>query len=650
MKQIFLSLAGLIMGAMLAVNATTVTYTADNQTIFSNPERGFITEVEEHVSQKHPYAVKGEESYLSGFISSDKMSLILVMYYLDEFRNVSQLPSWLLSAFDEDMQVLRNLGLKCVLRFAYTQETYDNKGKESGKDATLSIVQSHISQYKSHWQANADVIFAFQAGFVGTWGEWYYTDNFGNQQSTINDSRRAVIDALLDAVPGDRYIQIRTPLFKTGYVGDTKPLTAEEAYSDLPKARLGHHNDAFLYGATNQGTYQDTAKQKPYIAKETLYVPIGGESNIESDEDAAKWASYTATINEMSRLHWTFISGVYAPQVTNLWRNSSTFDELNRRLGYRLQLVSGEFSSEAWPGGKLSVNLQIRNTGFAPLYNARPAYIVLQGTEQFWSLPLQSDPRTWLPNGEITTINEQLTLPADLPMDDYRILLWLPDAYETLASDPRYAVRFANTGVWNAESGMNDLGATVTIGDQPYQPGDPVQLPATLNKANVNAYSENMAWHNTNYFDFGPEDAPNTDRWAEWKVRLLYPGNYIVSATGYYPNGHQWQLSLLQSGAADYALPATWASGNQTETGDTKWNLSGVKAGTYMLRIGNIMEWGQPKLLNIKLQYDGELPTGINIPTTNDQLPTTCQYDILGRPVNGSYHGIIITPGKKYLR
>ena len=638
------------MGAMLAVNATTVTYTADNQTIFSNPERGFITEVEEHVSQKHPYAVKGEESYLSGFISSDKMSLILVMYYLDEFRNVSQLPSWLLSAFDEDMQVLRNLGLKCVLRFAYTQETYDNKGKESGKDATLSIVQSHISQYKSHWQANADVIFAFQAGFVGTWGEWYYTDNFGNQQSTINDSRRAVIDALLDAVPGDRYIQIRTPLFKTGYVGDTKPLTAEEAYSDLPKARLGHHNDAFLYGATNQGTYQDTAKQKPYIAKETLYVPIGGESNIESDEDAAKWASYTATINEMSRLHWTFISGVYAPQVTNLWRNSSTFDELNRRLGYRLQLVSGEFSSEAWPGGKLSVNLQIRNTGFAPLYNARPAYIVLQGTEQFWSLPLQSDPRTWLPNGEITTINEQLTLPADLPMDDYRILLWLPDAYETLASDPRYAVRFANTGVWNAESGMNDLGATVTIGDQPYQPGDPVQLPATLNKANVNAYSENMAWHNTNYFDFGPEDAPNTDRWAEWKVRLLYPGNYIVSATGYYPNGHQWQLSLLQSGAADYALPATWASGNQTETGDTKWNLSGVKAGTYMLRIGNIMEWGQPKLLNIKLQYDGELPTGINIPTTNDQLPTTCQYDILGRPVNGSYHGIIITPGKKYLR
>jgi hypothetical protein len=41
--------------------------------------------------------------------------------------------------------------------------------------------------------------------------------------------------------------------------------------------------------------------------------------------------------------------------------------------------------------------------------------------------------------------------------------LHLPDAYVSLAGDPRYAVRFANEDVWDAETGMNDLGADIVI-------------------------------------------------------------------------------------------------------------------------------------------------------------------------------------------
>ena len=605
-----------------ALSAGTVNYTADNNTIFANPERGFITMLTGHLSKSAPYAVVGEESTLDKKKKDEKMSIVLVHYYLDNFKTKGTLPNEVLNGFDADMQVLRNKGMKAIVRFSYAEGTYGSGKSESATDASLDIVKQHLAQYKPHWDANADVIFVFQAGIVGAWGEWYYSDNFGNQTSHMNDARCALIDTLLKTVPSDRGIQIRTPLFKTEYLeylGVSKSaLTASEAYQNTAKARLGHHNDAFLYHADNMGTYQDTAKQKPYIAQETLYVPVGGETDIEDPTQAAEEASYDATIAEMSRMHWTFIQSGFSEVVTDMWRKNGTFDELNRRMGYRFQLVKGTYSEQVAQGNKISLNLQIRNNGFAPLYNERHAYLVLKNGTKIYSLPIVSDPRSWLPNGVLTTINEQIMVPSTVPAGTYQLYLHLPDAYSTLASDPRYAVRFANTGVWDEETGMNALNASLEVtaksvdpDPEPYTPGEAVILPATLNKANVNAYSDNMTWYNNDFFDFGPDDAQNLDRWAEWKVELRYPGNYIVSVNGSYPNGHQWQLSLLESGAEVYPLPATWDQGEVTEIGNASWNLTSVSKGTYTLRVQNILEWGQPKLKSITLNYDGELPTAV---------------------------------------
>lgn len=654
MKRFFLLTTAACLTA--ALSAGTVNYTADDVRIFPNPERGFIAEFDHVVTEDNPYCVKGNEEYLrQQFIEKDSISLILVLYYLDKFKSTSILPNAVFNGFETDMQVLREMGMKAILRFAYTQ---DDNGGTTGYDATLEIAKSHIEQYKNHWQANADVIFCFQAGFVGTWGEWYYTENFDNKSNRMTDKRRALVDALLEAVPADRCIQLRTPLFKTDYVGDTKALTASEAYTVTPKARLGHHNDAFLYGAENMGTYADTAIQKPYLAQETLYVPIGGETNIEDEDLAAEYASKEKTTAEMSRLHWTFIQSGYAPQTTDMWRKNGTFDELNRKMGYRYQLVSGTYSDEVEQGGKLSVKMQIRNAGYAPLYNERHAYIVLRNEEYADTLMLQTDPRTWLPNGVITTIEETVDIPDGVAAGEYRLYLYLPDLYESLADDPRYAVRFANEDVWERGTGMNKLDAAVSVvakhitpdPDPDPEPGEPVVLPATLNKANFNEYSDDMTWYNTDYFDFGPNDAENINRWADWEVELRYPGKYNVSATGYYPNGHQWQIELQNSGADAYSLPASWEAGEQTENGEAAWDLSAVPAGTYTLRVMNIMAWGQPKLKSITLEYDGNVPTGENVlhasPDDEDMFSGQA-YDLLGRPVDASYRGVVILNGKK---
>ena len=401
------------------------------------------------------------------------------------------------------------------------------------------------------------------------------------------------------------------------------------------------------------GTYADTATEKPYLAQETLYVPLGGETDITDLNLTKQWATYEKTTAEMSRLHWTFIQSGYAETTTNYWRNNGTFDELNRKMGYRYQLVKGTYSDQVAAGAKLSVNLQIKNVGYAPLYNERHAYIVLKNGNKTYPIRLASDPRTWLPNGVVTTINEQLTVPTNVPDGTYQLYLYLPDAYASIASDPRYAVRFANTNVWEASTGMNKLNASVTVtggGVTPPEPpvSDAITLPATLNKANVTAYSDNMSWYNTDYFDFGPTDAQNTDRWAEWNVYLRYPGEYIVTVNGSYPNGHQWELTLAGANKS-YTLPANYATGEVSETGEAVWDLSTMAKGEYTLKVQNIMAWGQPKLKSITLQYNGELP--LDIEHTELNAPHDGQaYDLLGRPVDDTYKGVVIQDGKKIIR
>ena len=645
MKKILLTL---LCGAIvLTAQATNVTYTADDNTIFTNPERGFIIMLEGHLTEKKPYCIKGKESSLDAHASGDKGTIILAHYYLDNYKTTATIPSKVLNAFDEDMAVLRSKGMKAIIRFSYV----DRDENETAIDASWSIVQQHINQYKSHWQANADVIFCFQAGIVGAWGEWYYTSNYGNKVDYMNSSRKQVVDALLAAVPADRCIQLRTPKFKTTYLNSTTPLTEAEAWQNTAKARLGQHNDAFLYDYDNMGTYTDTATQKPWLAQETLYVPLGGETDITDVELAKQWATYEKTTAEMSRLHWTFIQSGYATQTTNYWRNNGTFDELNRKMGYRYQLVSGTYGDQVAAGGKLYVNMKIKNVGYAPLYNERPVYIVLKNSSATHKIQLQTNARSWKPNGVVTTVNEQITIPANVASGTYQLYLYMPDAYASIASNPAYAVRFANANVWESSTGMNKLNASVTVttGTTPVNPpdeGDIIQLPATLNKANVNAYSNDMTWYNTDYFDFGPEDAANLDRWAEWNVYLKYPGEYNVSIVGYYPNGHEWQMEMLNSNAATFNTERTWTQGDLTENGT--WDLTDVAKGIYTIRVKNVFEWSRPKLLSIDIQYNGVIPTEA-IETISPLDKNAPMYDILGRPVNESYHGIIIQNGQKYL-
>ncbi len=120
-------------------------------------------------------------------------------------------------------------------------------------------------------QKNADVITVMQEGFIGIWGENYFTDYFGDASTNgigkITDSgwnlRNEFLKRLLEALPKDRMIQVRTPQIKQKFVygasakTTSAPLDLSQAYNETDIARLGFHNDCFLSGADDYGTYYD---------------------------------------------------------------------------------------------------------------------------------------------------------------------------------------------------------------------------------------------------------------------------------------------------------------------------------------------------------------------------------------------------------
>ena len=471
MKKV-ICLAGMLLCVLIAAQAVVVTYTPDNTTIFKNPERGYTEELSYKVSASHPNVVKNNLDANWG--GSNQMTLVMVLYNFNKFK-AQDIPSEVLDGFDEDMQILRNCGVKCVLRFAYTESQSDKV------DATPEWVERHLEQLKPHLAANADVIYVIEAGFIGSWGEWYYTTNYGNESQHINANRRLVIQYLFENVPEDRFILFRYPMIKTEYLNDKNPLTAEEAFQNTQKARMGCHNDAFLNNWGNDGTYasntnDDDPKVRQYVATETLYVPNGGETNVESNSLAEQ--VYSKAPAEMSEYHWSFCGKSYATQVTSRWKSSGIYDTLNVHMGYRYNLIDGRFSDQAAPSGKMNVTIRVRNDGYAPIYNERPVYLVLKGTgsnSSLQTIPLKADPRRWLPNGVISWINEQVDIPNNVLEGTYHLYLWMPDKYESIKNDPRYAVRCANVNMWNATTGYNDLGATVIISKS--APKDPGTLP-----------------------------------------------------------------------------------------------------------------------------------------------------------------------------
>lgn len=474
--------------------ANTVSYVAGTADIV-NPERGFYKQVDISASNYVPLdegtlaAYKNIQS-VPGATYSVASSLVFVEYVLDSFTS-SPISASFLSNFDKDCATARVAGVKLILRFNYTNNIHT--GSCPGQsicppygDAPKTVVLNHISQLQPYLQKNADIISCMQMGFIGIWGEGYYSDYFGDvsTQGKLFDAnwtdRIDVLKALLAALPADRMIQVRIPQLKERYVYGVSAnvispaLVDAEAFTGTDKARIGFHNDCFLSGTNDEGTYTDygnsatpskdaTTALSNFEIADSKYTVVGGETCDNSYFPQNNCSPAGIAQQSFANFHYSFLNALYNVTVDNNWVAGGCMDDIKQKLGYRLVLHTASIPGAASKSGKISVALNIENVGYASPYNARPLQLILRNkaTNIVTAINFSADIRKWYTG--VYNVQESLSLPAGMEAGSYDVLLNMPDNYASLSTRPEYSVQLANNNLWEATTGYNKLNATIQL-------------------------------------------------------------------------------------------------------------------------------------------------------------------------------------------
>ncbi|MGY4539161.1 hypothetical protein ACVW0P_003589 [Mucilaginibacter sp. UYNi724] len=485
---------------LVTIEKANVTYTESAED-FPNPERGFYRYSEVHSSN---YTVLTADE-LKGYRSPQSIqsanyqvasTLVFRYYILDDVVNTA-ISANFITNIKKDFEAARTAGVKLIPRFVYTATAKPGNCPEGFicplyGDAPKAIILNHIAQLKPVLHDNADVVACVQLGFIGTWGEQYYSDFFGDAspnaaQGKLLDQnwkdRIEVIKAMLDAVPADRMIQLRYPQLKQRYIYGVNapltsaPLTESGAFTQTDIARLGYHNDCFMASVDDFGTYTDYGNSsspresggaalntlKDYFKADSKFVVVGGETCSDGYSPTNDCEPAGKIQAEFAALHYSFINAHYNTDVTNDWQDGGCMDNIKRNLGYRFVLQSAVLPDNVVKGTDMNITLNVKNRGYASPYNKRTVKLLLRNTKtnEVKSFDLATDVRRWY-SGD-NTITETVKIPADLAAGDYEMLLSLPDAYASIAAKPEFSIRLANNDTWEAATGYNKLNHNIKV-------------------------------------------------------------------------------------------------------------------------------------------------------------------------------------------
>lgn len=444
-------LSTLVIAALAALSASaqsveTVNYTASTA-VFCNPERGIFTHQEFHSGDNYELTDQ--------FVSRCRQQGISIMFcgfVMEDYRNC-MIPTSYLQRIRQNLATLRRGGMKAVVRFSYSFSESDKPW-----DCPWALTKTHIAQLTALLRENSDVICLLEAGFVGVWGEWYYTENHNFEPRTIEDyqPRRNVLDALLSAIPTDRFIAVRYPdaKLKTFNITYADTITAATAFNGSDLSRIGFHNDGFLATSDDYGTFQNKQDARKFWMQETRYAPMGGET--------AKLSSYCSIDNaakQMANYHWSYINKDYHLDVIKKWKDEGLYETMERRIGYRISLTTGHYDAKGTAGNPYATTLIFRNNGWAAPYNPHPMQLVLRNKQDHriqYTMPIKKDIRTFQP-GTSTTIPLRMVLPYNMPEGDYELCLRISDPTPSLAWRPEYCIRLSNDDLWEEATGLNVL-------------------------------------------------------------------------------------------------------------------------------------------------------------------------------------------------
>jgi hypothetical protein len=436
-------------------------YSGTNEN-FPNPERGLTP----YHDILFPNLTTLQGLYAQGY------TLVRSDILLDKWR-YSSLPTDFLNRLDSGLDVLRKAGIKTIIRFMYISPALGSDFSNA-LDAPLNIVQTHIRQLAPIFQKDADVMAVLQGGFIGAWGEWH-SSAYG---LTTPQNKTTILNELLSAMPADRMVQVRTVPDIADRFGSA--LNSGEAFRGSAKSRVGLKNMCFLANQDDAGTYswnyQTWQYYKDYLAQASNYMAVGGETcEVNASNNRA---ACSIAVPEMGRYHWSYINSVFYRPTIDRWIREGCYYTIQQKLGYRFRMVQATLPSGVNPGESFEMALSLANDGFAAPYNPRSFEVVFRhiATGQIARARVGADPRFWTSN-QTQTLKFSVAVPPSMPTGDYEMSVNMPDPKTTLYSNPKFSIRLANAGSWQASTGFNSLNHILKVGGTPVTPPPPSLTP-----------------------------------------------------------------------------------------------------------------------------------------------------------------------------
>ncbi len=454
----------------------------------SNPERGFRLEHIMKVSDLlNPYQGINYSSNMTSLIRNDehnyneKTKLTQLYFYLTDYLKKS-IPDLAFRNMKKVFDEIKKSGYKVILLFAYR---YDNNSKYE----TYDDIKRHLTQLKPFLQKNESLIYAFQAGFVGLWGEWHHS---GLDNSPFH--QKLLIRDILQAIPDSRKMQVRETIYKTNAAGFIRrdpnspirhfPLSTEE-YN-----RIGFQNAYFVLdqGPNAQWDYRWPDNDYFMVEKEALSTVVDGEMPYDGNSYGTfnviahgKHGGWQAAKRMKAHAHTSF--SVVHNYKTNIaaWKNQvfspdyfrsnnmivtedyflnqqgqevsrTAYEYIRDHLGYRFQLSQATIPMTVNRGDSADFSIKLKNFGFAPLINKRPVFLVLiDEKNKIWEFLTDTDPRKWLPANAAPdgnySIRHLIHFSNSFSPGLYKVGIWMPDDSDDLKYNTNYAIRFANENI-----------------------------------------------------------------------------------------------------------------------------------------------------------------------------------------------------------
>lgn len=411
-------------------------------TAVTNPERGFFhRRVTYFKDPTKPGFVKYrplDGAELTSWRVNEGLTLVHRMWYLDRYVTDDTFEPDVVAKVKNDFAIARASGVKLLVRFAYSDST--------SADAPPTIAKRHIEQLAPVLNTYAAQIFGVEAGFIGKYGEWWESASYPTDDWT---ARGAVLNTLLDTTSASIPVLVRKPGIKQNIV---VPATGPRA------RRVGVHNDCFLAGQNDAGTYlQPTDRQ--WLHDQTKSVLMAGETCAPGPR--SPWSNAKL---ELARYHWTALYRDYNVEVLDSW-GAAGLAETKARLGHRLRLISATLPTKARAGQPMNLQFTFANNGYSILKRTHPSFLVLQGaagTDPI-KVRLPMDLTRVLPQPEAASRTFSVVVTTPPTTGTYTMYLAVQDSASPLAGKAEYNIAMANANMWTAAKGWNSLASTLTV-------------------------------------------------------------------------------------------------------------------------------------------------------------------------------------------